>query len=85
MTVVNQYKSNNEEYVKIKKTVEAKVSSVLTGGKVLLQFALAAVIEAIRRNSGKYNNLLVYNMLYSTTIPVNNNYRFILRIISPQY
>ena len=44
MTVVNRYKNNNEEYVKTKKTVEAKVSSVLTGGKVLLQFALASVM-----------------------------------------
>jgi hypothetical protein len=44
VTVVNRYKNNNEEYVKTKKTVEAKVSSVLTGGKVLLQFALASVM-----------------------------------------
>jgi hypothetical protein len=46
VTVVNRYKNNNEEYVKIKKTVEAKVSSVLTDGKVLLQLALASIIEA---------------------------------------
>jgi hypothetical protein len=51
----------NEEYLKIKQAVEEKVSSVLTDGKVLLQFILAAVIEAIRRNPNKYNNLLIYN------------------------
>ena len=51
----------NEEYLKIKQAVEEKVSSVLTDGKVLLQFILAAVIEAIRRNPNKYNNLLICN------------------------
>jgi hypothetical protein len=40
----------NEEYLKIKQAVEEKVSSVLTDGKVILQFVLASVIEAIRRN-----------------------------------
>ena len=49
-TLVSRFKSNNEEYLKIKQTVEEKVSSVLTDGKVILQFALASVIEAIRRN-----------------------------------
>ena len=58
-----QRKSNNEEYLKIKKTIE--ISSVLTDGKVLLQFALAAVIEAFRRNPDNNNNLLINNTLES--------------------
>jgi hypothetical protein len=48
---------NNEEYLKIQQTVE-EVRSIITDGKVFLRFALASVIEAIRRNPGKYNNLL---------------------------
>jgi hypothetical protein len=36
-------------------------------GKVLLQFALTSVIEAIRRNPDKYNNFIAYN-ISSTTI-----------------
>ena len=67
VTLVNRFKSNNEEYIKIKKTVEEEVSKFLTDGKVLLQFALASVIEAIRRDSNKYNNLLVYNISASST------------------
>jgi hypothetical protein len=39
----------------------------LTDGKVLLQFALASVIEALRRNPDKYNNLLVCNLSSSST------------------
>jgi hypothetical protein len=37
--LVGQFKSNDEEYLKIKQIVEEKVNSVLTDGKVLLQFA----------------------------------------------
>jgi len=46
----------------IKKKVEEEVSSVLTDGKVLLQFAIASVIEAFGRNPDKNNTLLHYNM-----------------------
>jgi hypothetical protein len=65
--LVSRFKSNNEEYLKIKQRVEEEVRSVLTDSKVLLQFALAAVIEAIRRNPGKYNNILLYNMPSSSS------------------
>jgi hypothetical protein len=64
---VSRFKSNNEEYRKIKQRAEEEVRSVLTDGKVLLQFALASVIEAIRQNSDKYNNLVVSNTSSSAT------------------
>jgi hypothetical protein len=38
--LVIRFKSNNEEYLKIKQRVEEKASSVLTDGKILLQFTL---------------------------------------------
>jgi len=60
-TVISRFKNNNEEYLKIKETTKEEVISVLTDGKVLLQFALASIIEAIKRNLGKYNNVLVGN------------------------
>jgi predicted transcriptional regulator len=65
--VISRFKHTDEEYLKIKNTVEEKVSSVLSDGKVILQFALASVIEALRRNPDKYNNLLVSNTLSSST------------------
>ena len=43
-SIVTEFKSNNEKYVKIKQVAEEKVKSVLTNGKVLLQFATASVI-----------------------------------------
>jgi hypothetical protein len=67
-TVVIRFKNNNDkEYLKIKKTVEEEVNKFLTDGKVFLQFALASVIESIRRNTEKYNNLLVSNTSESST------------------
>ena len=56
-TLVNRFNRDNDEYLKIGKTVGEEVNSVLTNGKVLLQFALASVIEALRRNPDKYNYL----------------------------
>ena len=68
---MSRFKSNEEEYLKIKKTVEEEVSKFLADGKTLLQFALASVIEAIRRNPDKYNDLLIDNAsLSSTAMPV---------------
>jgi hypothetical protein len=77
--IVSQFKSNNEEYLKIKQTVEEEVISVPTNGKVLMQFALASVIEAIRRNVDKYNNILAHNMQSSsstTTMPTQQSSPF---------
>lgn len=65
--LVGRFKTNNEEYLKIQQTVGDKVNSVLTDSKLLLQFALASVIEAIKRNPDKYNNLLVCNAYSSST------------------
>ena len=65
-SLVSRFKNNNEEYLKIRKTVEEEVSRFLTDSKVLLQFALASLIEAIRRNSDKYDTLLVSNTSLSS-------------------
>jgi hypothetical protein len=67
--LVSRFKSNNEECRKIKQRAEEEVRSVLTDGKVLLQFALTSVIEAFRRNPDKYNNLLAHNISSSTAVP----------------
>ena len=55
--------------IKFKHTSK-EVMSVLTDGKVLLQFSLASIIEAIKRNLSKYNNLLVGNT--SSSIPAQD-------------
>jgi hypothetical protein len=65
--LVCRFKSNNEEYLKINKIIEEKVSSFLIDGKVLLQFALASIIETLRRNPVIYYILLDSNMSSSKT------------------
>ncbi len=70
---MSRFKSNNEEYRKIKQRVQEGVRSVPKDGKVLLQFALASIIEAIRRNPDKCNNILVCNMSSSTSIPAQQS------------
>ena len=72
-TAISRFKNNNKEYLnKIKKTVEEEANMLLTNGKVLLQFAVTSVIEAIRRNPGKYNNLLMRNTS-SSSIPIQQS------------
>jgi chromosome segregation ATPase len=60
-TAISRFKNNNKEYLnKIKKRVEEEeVNKLLTDGIVLLQFAVASVIEAIRRNPGK-DNIIIF-------------------------
>jgi hypothetical protein len=80
-TLVSRFKNNNEEYLKIQQTAKNKVTTVLRDNKQILQFALAAVIRALRRNPHKYNNLLACNTS-STAIPGHNCHcRVILRVI----
>jgi gas vesicle protein len=72
-TAISRFKNNNKESLnKIKKTVEEEVNKLLTNGKLLLQFAVALVIETIRRNPGKYNNLLMSNTS-SSSIPIQQS------------
>ena len=72
--IVTEFKSNNEEYLKIKKTVEEEVNKFLTDGKVLLQFAVASVIESLRSNSELYNFIMYYNSNNTATISYGSNY-----------
>jgi hypothetical protein len=53
-SLVNDFKSDNEEYLKLKRAAYKEVKSVLTNGKLLLQFAAASVIESLRMNPELY-------------------------------
>jgi hypothetical protein len=55
--LVKQFKNNNEEYVKIRKTVEEKLHSVLVDRKELLGRAVLCVIESMRKDPDKYDPL----------------------------
>jgi division protein CdvB (Snf7/Vps24/ESCRT-III family) len=46
--LVDDFQSNNEEFIKIIKAVEEKVLSVLPNAKMLLKNALLSITESIR-------------------------------------
>jgi hypothetical protein len=71
--LVTHFKNNNEEYLKIKKTVEEKVKDVLTDGKLLLKFATLSVIESLRSNPELYS-FVSYSISNNTTISYGSNY-----------
>jgi hypothetical protein len=71
--LVTQFKSNNEEYLKIKQTAEEKVKSVLIEGKILLKFATFSVIESLRMNPKLYN-FVIHDNSNNTNIIYGSNY-----------
>jgi hypothetical protein len=73
-TIVTEFKSNNEEYLKIKQAAEEKVKSVLTESKLLLKFAILSVIESLRSNSELYNFISYSTSDETTSATYGSNY-----------
>jgi hypothetical protein len=71
--LVTGFKSNNEEYLKIKQAAEEKVKDVLTDGKLLLKFTILSVIESLRTNPELYNFVL-YNIPNSNATSYSSKY-----------
>ena len=65
--MVRRYKRNNEEYLKIKKTVEEEVTRFLLDGKGLLNLTFYSLMESIRKDPDKYRSLIYYNSASSIT------------------
>ena len=59
--VVRQFENSNEAYVKIRKTVEEKVVSILSDAKPLLRIALFSLTESMRKDPSKYSSLIYHN------------------------
>jgi DNA-binding CsgD family transcriptional regulator len=58
--LVKLFKDNDEEYSKIKKTVEDKVSSLMLDSKGLLRLAFYSLIESMRKDPDIYGALIYY-------------------------
>jgi len=58
---VRQFENNNEEYSKIRETVEEKVTDIISNRKELLWRALLCVVESMRKDPDKYGPLIYYN------------------------
>ena len=65
--MVRRFKRNNEEYLKIKKTVEQEVTRILLDGKGLLNLTFCSLMESMRKDPDKYRALIYYNSVPSIT------------------
>jgi hypothetical protein len=63
--LVNNYKNNNEEYVKFIKSIENKISDLLSNKKIFLKIAIISVIKAMRNNPEEYSALVYHNNNYN--------------------
>ena len=69
--MVRRFKRHNEEYLKIKKTVEQEVNQYLVGGRELLSLAFYSLMESMRKDPNKYSALIHYN---NNTVPAVTDY-----------
>ena len=64
--LVDNFQNNDEGYVKIRKTAEEKVISILSDAKPLLRIALLSLTESMRKDPDKYSSLIYHNNTSST-------------------
>jgi hypothetical protein len=55
---VNHFKNNDQEYIKLRKTIEEEVVRILSDKKALLKLAVLSIGESIRNNPDKYSSLI---------------------------
>jgi hypothetical protein len=53
--LVKHFENSNEVYIKIRKTVEEKVISILSNSKILLKLAFLSLTESMRKDPDKFN------------------------------
>lgn len=58
---VNNYKSNDQEYIKFIKSIEDKVRELLPDKKNLLNTSFISLIEAMRNDPEKHSALVYHN------------------------
>ncbi|HKG87014.1 MAG TPA: hypothetical protein VKA95_01705 [Nitrososphaeraceae archaeon] len=70
--LVEYFKINNEEYVKVRENVKQEVESTIVNPKQLLKWVLSSLIEFLRKDPSKLQ-LLYYQMPTETTIPTTSS------------
>ena len=58
---VNNYKNNDQEYAKLKKSTEDIMRNTLSEKKRFVELATFSVIESMRTNPDKYSSLVYHN------------------------
>ena len=71
---VRYFENNNEECVKIRKTVEEKVVSILSDAKPLLRIALLSLTESMRKDPDRFSSLIYHNNISSNIDYNSQNY-----------
>jgi hypothetical protein len=59
--LVKQFKHNDQEYQKIERKVQSKITNLLSGGKNVLRVALDSLMKSMRKDPQKYINLIYNN------------------------
>ena len=59
--LVKRFKDNDEEYLRIKRVVQNRVTNLLLDGKEILKLALYSLLQTMRANPQKHTNLIYYN------------------------
>ena len=73
--IVKHFENNNEvHYIKIRKTAEEKVISILSNSKMLLKLALLSLTESMRKDPDRYIPLIYHNNISSNTEYNSQNY-----------
>ena len=72
--LLRRFENNNEEYTKIRNTVEEKVHSVLSDRKMVLKLALLSLTESMRKDPDRYISLIYHNNTSSNTEYNSQNY-----------
>jgi hypothetical protein len=66
--IVKHFENGNEVYyIKIRKTVEEKVVSILSDKKTLLKLALLSLTESMKKDPDRYSSLIYHNSTSSNT------------------
>jgi hypothetical protein len=59
--LVKRFKDNEEEYLRIKRVVQNRVTNLLLDGKEILKLALYSLLQTMRADPQKYTNFIYYN------------------------
>jgi hypothetical protein len=82
---VNNYKTNDQEYVKLIKNIEDKVRDALSDKKRFLELASFSVIESMRASPDKYSSLVYHNNNENSSKDnYNHNSSSSRQILAPQ-
>jgi transposase len=80
---VNNYKNNDQEYTKLKKSIEDKVRDALSDKKRFLELASFSVIESMRASPDRYSSLVYHNNNENSSKDNNNHNSSSRQILAP--